>query len=314
MHTLSVRMRSAFPFAGLLTLAALVVTAAGCGSSLTGGTGGHAGVLRVVAGENFWGSVAAQLGGSHVAVTSVVTNPNTDPHEYASSTATARDFAGAQYVVLNGAGYDTWGQKLLDANPVSGRRVFVVADLLGKRAGDNPHFWYNPTYVEQVATRITADYQAMDPTNAAVFGQLHAAFVSALTPYRSHVAAIRAAFAGRKIGATESIIVYLASALGLDLISPPAFMQAISEGTEPPVAAVTLFHQQIERRQIAVLVYNRQTTTALTTSLEQLATQNGIPTVGVSETMQPLNTTFQDWQDTQLTALQRALSASGSGK
>lgn len=314
MHTLSVRMRSAVPLAVLLVLAALVVAAAGCGSSVSDGTGGRNGVLRVVAGENFWGSVAAQLGGSHVAVTSVVTNPNTDPHEYASSTATARDFAGAQYVVLNGAGYDTWGQKLLDANPVSGRRVFVVADLLGKRAGDNPHFWYNPTYVEQVATRITADYQAMDPTNAAVFGQLHADFVSALTPYRSHVAAIRAAFAGRKIGATESIIVYLASALGLDLISPPAFMQAISEGTDPPVAAVTLFHQQIEQRQIAVLVYNRQTTTALTTSLEQLATQNNIPTVGVSETMQPLNTTFQDWQDTQLTALQRALSASGSGK
>jgi zinc/manganese transport system substrate-binding protein len=313
-HTFSVHIRSATPFAVLLALAALLVTATGCGSSVSDGTGGRAGVLRVVAGENFWGSVAAQLGGSHVSITSIVTNPNTDPHEYASSTATARDFAGAQYVILNGAGYDSWGQKLLDANPISGRRVFVVADLLGKRAGDNPHFWYNPDYVAQVAARITADYQAMDPADAAIFSQLHAAFVSALTPYRNHVAAIRAAYTGRKIGATESIIVYLASALGLDLISPPAFMQAISEGTDPPVSAVTLFHQQIEQRQIAVLVYNRQTTTTLTTSLEQLASQNNIPTVGVTEAMQPLNTTFQDWQDTQLTALQRALSASATGK
>ena len=127
--------------------------------------------LQVIAGENFWGSIATQLGGTHVTVTSIVTNPNTDPHEYESSATDARAFATADYVVLDGAGYDDWGQKLLSANPSSSRKVLTVADLLNKKAGDNPHFWYNPDWVDQVADRITADYQALDPAGSAYFIQ-----------------------------------------------------------------------------------------------------------------------------------------------
>ncbi|HEX8981304.1 MAG TPA: zinc ABC transporter substrate-binding protein [Ktedonobacterales bacterium] len=295
-------MRAALAWLALLNIVALGM--AGCQAN--GGTG-PSGVIQVVAGENFWGSIAAQLGGSHVSVTSIVSDPNADPHEYESSTTDARAFASASYVVLNGAGYDTWAQKMLDANPVSGRKVFTVANVLGKHNGDNPHFWYNPAYVERVADQITADYKTLDPSNATYYGNQREAFEAALANYHERIAAIRSSFAGRKIGSTESIVVYLADALGLDPVSPPAFMQAVSEGNDPPVSAVAAFQQQLTQRQISVLVYNKQTATSVTTNLQTIAAQQRIPMVGVTETIQPPTLSFQDWQTGQLAALQQAL-------
>src|SRR3982075_4401897 len=158
----------------LLVATLLSTGLAACGAPPAGA--GSATTLQVIAGENFWGSIAAQLGGSHVSVTSIVTNPNTDPHEYESSATDARAFATADYVILNGAGYDDWGQKLLAGNPSQSRKVFTVADLLNKKAGDNPHFWYNPNWVEQVADKITADYQALESADSGYFTQQRQAF------------------------------------------------------------------------------------------------------------------------------------------
>lgn len=290
--------------ASMLVVLLLPFLLAGCSRKASTVTGG---VIKVVAGENFWGSIAAQLGGTHVNVTSIVSDPNVDPHEYETSTADARAFAQANYVILNGAGYDSWGQKLLDANPVTGRKVLNVADLLGKKPGDNPHFWYNPDYVSQVTDRITNDYQALDPHDAQYFTQQRTTFESALSQYHQLIASIKQTYSGTKVGATESIFVYLAGALGLDLISPAAFMNAVSQGNDPPAATVAQFQQQVTQKQIAMLVYNMQTVTAITTNMRRLATDNGIPAVGVSETVVPADASFQDWQVTQLLALQNAL-------
>src|SRR5204863_1739192 len=172
----------------------------------------RSGKLEVIAGENFWGSIAAQLGGSHVAVTSIVTNPSTDAHDYQSSALDARAFATADYVILNGAGYDDWGQKLLSANPSQTRKVFTVAELLNKKAGDNPHFWYNPDWVEKVADTITADYRSLDPANAESFTQQRKGFAAALKPYHDAIAHIRSSVNGVTVGSTESIFVYMAQA------------------------------------------------------------------------------------------------------
>src|SRR5437870_7935913 len=139
----------------LLLVGFLLCSACGGAASVQSGT-----AITVVAGENVWGSIAAQLGGSKVTVQSVVTDPNADPHEYESSSSDARAFAEARLVILNGAGYDSWGQKLLDANKSSHREVLNVADIVGKKKGDNPHFWYNPAYVTQVADRITSSLKA----------------------------------------------------------------------------------------------------------------------------------------------------------
>ena len=283
---------------------AIVLAATACGPGAMGATRG---LINVVAGENFWGSIAAQLGGSGVSVRSVVTDPNADPHEYESSTSDARAFADADLVILNGAGYDDWGQKLLDADTSNHRTVLNIAQLLGRKPGDNPHFWYNPGYVLTVADKITAEYKSIDPGGASLFDQQRAALTIALQPYIDRIAAIKSKYAGTPIGSTESIFVYMASALGLDLITPPEFMDAVAQGTDPPASAVASVHDQVAGKQIKVLVYNIQASSALTTNLKQLAQQQGIPLVGVTETLQPAGSTFQAWQTAQLTTLEAAL-------
>ncbi|HET7420881.1 MAG TPA: zinc ABC transporter substrate-binding protein [Candidatus Dormibacteraeota bacterium] len=263
--------------------------------------------IPVVAAENFWGSLAGQLGGSRASVQSVVTDPNADPHEYESSIADARAFADAGLVILNGAGYDDWGQKLLDANPASGRRVVNVATLLGKRRGDNPHFWYSPAYVVSVADRITAEYKAIDAADAGYFDARRSALAVALQPYLDEVAAIRRQHSGMAVGSTENVFVYMADALGLDLTTPPAFMNAVAQGTDPPASSVALFQDQIGNRRIQVLVYNPQTINAVTANIKALAQSQHIPTVGASETISPPGLSFEEWQLQQLRALEAAL-------
>ncbi len=291
--------------AAIVAAVGVSVLLAACGAPSASAGPGQ--TLQIVAGQNFWGSIAAQLGGNHASVTSIVTNPNTDPHVYESSTRDARAFATADYVILNGAGYDDWAGKLLAANPNQNRKTITVADLLHKKAGDNPHFWYNPDWVEQVADRITADFKALDAANAGYFDQQRATFRAAMQPYHDRIAKIRSSFAGIPVASTESIFVYLAQALGLNLVSPPDFMKAVAEGNDPPAQTVGAFHDQLATKQVKMLVYNVQTSTNITDDLKRLAVANGIPVAGVSETLQPGGASFQEWQDAQLVALQKAL-------
>ncbi len=290
----------------LVALTTLLFPFSGCAGQPATVKGG---IINVVAGENFWGNIAVQLGGRHVNVISLVTAPNADPHEYETTTADARTVARANYVIFNGAGYDSWGQKMLDANPVTGRKVLNVADLLGKKQGDNPHFWYSPDYVEQVVNQITQDYQELDSPDAQYFNEQHAAFENALSQYRQLIAEMRQDYGGVKIGATESIFVYMADAIGLDLTTPPAFMNSVSANSDPPAPSVALFYQQIHQKQIATLIYNAQTATLITTNIRQLAENVGIPTVAITETIIPPAASFQDWQTAQLQTLQNILSA-----
>ena len=291
----------------LVAIAALAVVAACSGPAPAGGPGGS--VLRVVAAENFWGSIAAQLGGTRAEVQSVVTDPNADPHLYPTNTNDSRAIALADVVIVNGAGYDTWAQDMIAAGGSGHRRVLTVADALGKKRGDNPHFWYHPTWVAVIADRISATFKAADPAGAAYFDQRRAALDASFKPYRDRIAEINRKFSGVKVAATESIFAYMAAALGLDLISPPEFMTAVAEGTEPPVGAVIEFENQIREKQAKVLVYNVQTISNTTTNIKHLAAAADIQVVGVSETMEPEGTTFQDWQLAQLLALENALNA-----
>lgn len=294
-------MRSWVSVSLLVPLASL----AACGA----GTAVPSGNLNVVAAENFWGSVAEQLGGTRVSVQSVVSDPNADPHEYESSAADARAFADADFVILNGAGYDDWGRKLIDGNPAAGRVVLDVATGLDKKAGDNPHFWYDPESVALTADRITADYKSIDPKDAPYFDQMRSDFAAALQPYQTEVGGLKQKYAGAAIGSTESVFVYMAAALGLRLTTPAAFMNAVSQGIDPPASAVVQVHDQLSGNQIRALVYNSQTATAVTTDVRALAASHHIPTVAVTETLQPQGASFQDWQLRQLRSLEAALSA-----
>jgi zinc/manganese transport system substrate-binding protein len=284
---------------------ALTMLATGCASATA--TQQQPGVIYVVAAENFWGSLVSQLGGAHVRVLSIVTNPNTDPHDYESSASAARAVAEAGYVIQNGAGYDDWMSKLLAASPSTNRRVLSIGAYLGKRPGDNPHLWYNPDYVTAAENHIEADLKALDPRDKAYFTARRKAADAAFAGIRAQLAQIRHTDAGRPVASTESIFVYLARYLGLKLITPPAFMNAVSEGNDPPAASVAEMTRQLSARQADVLVYNKQTATALTTSIRELATRNHIPVAGVTETIQPQGATFQRWFAGELTALRRAL-------
>lgn len=290
--------------ANLLALAALLIMT-GCGVTTNAGTGGK---LQVVTAENFWGSIAAQIGGNQVDVTSIIVNPNTDPHDYEATPADARAIASASYVIFNGVGYDPWVRQVLDANPVSGRRELEIGKLLDKQAGDNPHFWYNPDYVTRVANQITADLKQLDAAHASYFDQQNHQFLTTdLQQYHDLIGSIKQKYQGTPVGATESIFAYLAPALGLNLITPPGFMKAISEGTEPTAADKATFDQQVTQKLIKVFVYNKQNATPDTDALKAKAQQEGIPLVAITETLDPGTASFQQWQAAQLQALERAL-------
>ena len=270
-------------------------------------TPANTGIIQVVAGENFWGSLVSQIGGSHVNVLSIVSDPNADPHEYESNTGNARAFADADYVILNGAGYDSWGDKLLSADSTPNRKVLIITDLLGKKEGDNPHFWYNPAYVNSVIVQMEQDLISIDPANASYYEDQYAELQTSLAQYQNMIAAIKQKSGGVKVAATEDIFAYLADAAGLDLVSPTAFTQAVAEGNDPPASSIVEFENQLKNGGIQVLVYNQQTVTPLTESIKKIATEQGIPIVGITETIQPPNLSFEDWMSGQLSSLQSAL-------
>jgi len=285
---------------------ALVIALAGCGSgSSTAGSGRGP---TVVAAENFWGSIAAQLAGSRGRVQSIITDPSQDPHSYEPKPSDARTLATAELAIVNGIGYDPWAPKLLAANPVSGRLVLTVGDLFGLKAGDNPHRWYDPANVEAVASAITGDLRRLDPRDAAYFDRQHQAFeIAGLAAYHRLIAQIRARYSGVAVGASESIFAPLAPSLGLDLITPPSFMKAISEGAEASPADSAAAGRQISNHQIKVWIYNSQNATPDIQRLTGLARSAHIPIATVTETLSPASASFQQWQVAQLQGLERAL-------
>jgi zinc/manganese transport system substrate-binding protein len=284
-----------------------VLTAGGCTSGATS-VDAASGEITVAATTNAWGSVLAQLGGSRVREVSIINNPNTDPHDYEPTPADARTMATSSVFVENGVGYDAWADRALDANPASGRIVINVGTVVGVPAGGNPHRWYSPTDVETAAGAITAALEKVDPAGAAYFDQQHQTFMTTgLGDYRRLIHRIRSTYAGVPVGASESIFAPLAEALGLDLVTPPSFLRAISEGIDPSSADKATIDTQIRDRSIKIYVINSQNSTPDVTAQVEAAKAAGIPVTSITETLTPANATFQHWQVAQLHALQAAL-------
>jgi zinc/manganese transport system substrate-binding protein len=288
---------------GAAVLGALVL--AGCGS---GGGGAKQAGLQVVAAENFWGSIAGQLAGSKATVSSIIVNPNTDPHSYDATPADARTFAAARLAIVNGIGYDDWAPKLLAASPLSGRITLTVGGLLGLRAGDNPHQWYSPGNVMRVVAAISSDLTRLEPADAAYFRGRERAFeTTALARYHALIAQIRARYRGVAVGYSESIFQPLGAALGLRLLTPSSFAKAIAEGTDVTAADKQTVDRQAQQRLIKVWVFNSQNVTPDVQRVNQLARAAGIPIATVTETLSPASDSFQQWQVSELERLERAL-------
>ncbi|HYC20859.1 MAG TPA: zinc ABC transporter substrate-binding protein [Candidatus Bathyarchaeia archaeon] len=299
-------------------LVALIVSGAFAGIYLlnptTSSTTSSSGVINVVAAENFWGSLITQLGGTRVSVTSIVSDPNADPHEYESNTANAMAIANAQLVIINGAGYDTWAQQLIASSNTPHQVVLNVQELINQTGDANPHFWYSPTYVNETVKAMDQDLVSIDPSHASYYTQQYDALKASLAVYNGRIAEIKQQFGGVKVASTESIFAYLANATGLDLVSPPAFMAAVAEGNDPPAQSIVQFDELITNGTVKVLVYNAQTVTPLTQNTKALAAQHNIPIVPVTETIQPPDVSFQVWMNAQLIILQNALNQEALGK
>jgi len=279
---------------------------AGCGSA--GVMPARSGRLNVVAAENFWGSIAAQLGGDEVTVTSVITDPGSDPHSYEPTTADARVVAASQMTIVNGIGYDEWAGRLLSADASSARTVLDVGRVLGLRGGDNPHQWYSPPHVGRVIAQITHDYQVLRPADSEYFAQRRRDFEAAgLGRYRQLLAQIRHRYAGVPVGYSESVFQPLGEAAGLHLVTPESFAKAVADGTDATAQDIRAVERDASSRAIKVWVYNSQNRTPEVQRVNELAAAAHIPVVTVTETLAPASASFEQWQTAQLERLQAAL-------
>jgi zinc/manganese transport system substrate-binding protein len=261
--------------------------------------------VKVVAAENFYGDLARQIGGANVAVTSILSNPDDDPHLFEASPETAKALTDAKVVIVNGVDYDPWMEKLLSAHKAPGRKEIVVGALVGRKPGDNPHLWYDPAYVKAAAKALVADLTAVDPAHKADYEQGEAKFVDSLKPLDDKIATMRKSFAGQPVTASEPVFGYQAGLIGLK-VHNEKYALAIMNNAEPTASEVAAFEDDLKGRKVKAMLYNAQASEPAVGKLVQLAKDNGIPVVGVSET-EPPNSTYQDWMLGQLDALDKAL-------
>ncbi len=285
---------------GLLALAALI-------AALGGSSSRGSGRLDVVAAENVYGNIVSQIGGSHVSVTSILSDPNTDPHLFEPGTSNGLAVSHAKLVIQNGAGYDTFMQSLEDAAPNPSRRVVTIADVLGVHGSSaNPHLWYDVPRFGRIAQAIAEALQHADPKHRSAYAGGLQRFESSLAPLAQEVARIRASYGGQPVAYTEPVPGYLLDAAGLRSLTPESFARSIEDGSEPPPQAVSQMTALFTKHQVRVLLYNSQAVSAVTTRIKTAAQRADIPVVGVSETLPP-GMTFQQWQLGQARALARAL-------
>ena len=312
------RARGRFPAIVIAVATAAVTMTAGCSSSSTpspsstaAGSSTSAATsapIDVVASTNVWGDIAKQIGGDHVTVTSIMSDPNADPHEYEADAKTAAALSKSQFVVENGLGYDDFMDKLLSASPNSSRKVLNAADVMQITASDaNPHIWYDIAEVPAVANAIADQLGTLDPADAAAFTSNAKAFTASLAPITSAIANVKTKYSGAPVGYTERVPGYLVDAAGLKLATPASFAQSIEDGNDPSPGDNAAMNAALTDKAIKVLLYNGQVTSPATDAIKQLAQKSGVPVVGVTETLPPTDKDFQAWQLRQISELTTAL-------
>jgi zinc/manganese transport system substrate-binding protein len=269
-------------------------------------TPGHAaGAITIVAAENFYGDVAEQIGGPAVKVTSILSNPDEDPHLFEASPSVARAVSGARIVVYSGIDYDPWMEKLLGAARSTDRKTIVVADLVGKKPGDNPHVWYDPATMLAYAQTLTDDLVAIDGTHQADYQARLARFQASVQPIQAKIAALKARLAGAPATATEPVFGYMFEALGMT-VRNMSFQMSVMNNAEPSATDVAAFENDLKTHQVRLLVYNSQATDPIAQRMEKLAKASHVAVVGATET-EPAGKKYQAWMASELDAVDRAL-------
>jgi len=299
---------------------AVALLGAGCSSSAkatTSTAGADAtsggGTITVVGAENEYANVIAQIGGKYVRTDAIMSDPNTDPHTFEASPAVAQEVSSAQLVVQNGVGYDTFMNTIEQAAPSSSRKVINVQNLLGlPDSTANPHLWYKPATMPAVARAVAADLAQIQPANAAYFQANLTAFDNSLAPWAKAVAALRAAHPDTPVATTEPVADYMLQAVGTDNLTPWSLQADIMNGVDPSPQDVSLQEGLFKQHKVKIFLYNQQVTDSLTQSFLNLAKQNGIPVVGVYETMPTDGYDYQSWMLAEVDAVDKALSAGQS--
>jgi len=299
-----------------LTAAAVLLTvlvvAAGCSSSpkaSSSGSGARA-VINAIGAENEYADVMSQIGGPYVHVSSILNNPNTDPHTFESSPQVAREVSAAELIVQNGVGYDDFMSKIESASPSSARKVIVVQHLLGlPDSTPNPHLWYDPKTMPAVAKAVADDLSALQPSNAAYFEANVGKFDASLTPWLSAIAEFKVRYGGTPVATTEPVADYLLEAMGADNLTPFGFQADIMNGTDPTPQDISLENSFFTKHQVKVFCYNQQVVDDLTTSIRQKAEKNGIAVVAVYETMPTPGYDYQSWMLAETQAIQKAVTS-----
>jgi zinc/manganese transport system substrate-binding protein len=261
--------------------------------------------VHIVAAENFYGDIAKQIGGPTVKVTSILSNPDTDPHLFEASPSVARSLKGAQIVIYSGIDYDPWMTDLLSASKAPDRKAIVVADLIGKKSGDNPHIWYDPATMVALAQAIKDALVATDPANKAEYEKRLTAFEGSIKPIQDKIADLRKRSVGVPVTATEPVFGYMFEALGMDVRNGD-FQLAVMNDTEPSPSQIAAFEDDLKTGKVKLLVYNSQASDPLAERMLKLAKASKVPVVGATET-EPPGSTYQAWMIKELVAVDKAL-------
>jgi zinc/manganese transport system substrate-binding protein len=292
--------------AALVALGVALLSSA-CSSSGAASPSGP-GTIVAVGAENEYANVIAQVGGKYVQASAIMSNPNTDPHTFEASASVAREVSAAQLVVQNGVGYDTFMNTIENAAPSSSRKVIVVQNLLGLPTDTpNPHLWYKPVTMPDVANAVADDLAALQPAHAAYFKANAATFISSLTAWNNAIAAFKAQYAGTPVATTEPVADYMLQAVGADNMTPWALQADIMNGTDPSAQDVAVERSLFTDHKVKVFLYNQQVTDSLTESFIALAHASGIPVVGVYETMPVPGYDYQSWMLAEVQDLQKAV-------
>ena len=261
--------------------------------------------VGIVSAENFYGDVAQQIGGSDVTVRSILTNPDQDPHLFEVSPSVARAISTARIVVYSGIDYDPWMAKLLSAARSGDRKVIVVADLVGRKTGDNPHIWYDPATMQAFAKALADDLSEVDPAHRADYQQRLGRFRDSLEPIERKIKTLHDRLAGTPVTATEPIFGYMFAALGMQ-VRNEKFQLAVMNNTEPGASEVAAFENDLKTHEVKLLVYNGQASDPVAERMVKIAKASHVPVVGATET-EPPGTTYQAWMMSELDAVDRAL-------
>jgi len=289
--------------------AALALTAAGCGGSASAGSS-SGGVINAIGAENEYANVLSQVGGKYVHVSSILNNPNTDPHTFESSPAVASEVSAATLIVQNGVGYDTFMNKIESATPSAGRKVIIVQHLLGLPDNTpNPHLWYNPKTMPAAAKAMAAGLSALQPSHKAYFAANLAKFDSSLTPWFNAIAQFKTQYPGVAAATTEPVADYMLQAMGINNLTPFVFQADIMNGVDPSPQDITLENEFFTKHQVKVFCYNQQVVDALTTSIRDTALRAGVPVVGVYETMPTPGYDYQSWMLAEVHAIEKAITS-----